>query len=115
MGPFQNKGDFRKSKDAVGLEISVRNWITFGHMAPASSEKVLFFDIFDVEFEIAVYTCRSCFCAKSAPPGPPFNVEKGAPPGPPFNVEKCCRVPAAPPASAPKLSELNIDRGSGGE
>ena len=103
MGPFQNKGDFRKSKDALGREISVRNCTTFGHMAPAASEKNVIFDNFYVEVGIAVSTCRCCFCAKSAPPGPPFN------------VEKCCRVPAAPPASAPKLSELNIDRGSGGE
>ena len=68
MGPFQNKGDFRKSKDALGREISVRNCTTFGHMAPAASEKNVIFDNFYVEVGIAVYTCRCCFCAKSAPP-----------------------------------------------
>ena len=115
MGPFQNKGDFRKSKDALGREISVRNCTTFGHMAPAASEKNVIFDNFYVEVGIAVYTCRCCFCAKSAPPDPHSMLKRVPPPGPPFNVEKCCRVPAAPPASAPKLSELNIDRGSGGE
>ena len=68
MGPFQNKGDFRKSKDALGREISVRNCTTFGHMAPAASEKNVIFDNFYVEVGIAVSTCRCCFCAKSAPP-----------------------------------------------
>ena len=114
MGPFQNKGDFRKSKDALGRKISVRNCTAFGHMAPAASEKSVIFDNFYVEVGIAVSTCRCCFCAKSAPPDP-HSMLKKVPPGPPFNVEKGCRVPAAPPASAPKLSELNIDRGSGGE
>tara|TARA_B100001175_G_scaffold211191_1_gene179379 strand:+ start:768 stop:926 length:159 start_codon:yes stop_codon:yes gene_type:complete len=45
MGPFQNKGDFRKSKDAPSLEISVQNWITFGHMAQAACEKCIFLNI----------------------------------------------------------------------
>ena len=44
MGPFQNKGDFRYSKDAPSLEISVRNWITFGHMAQGACEKYIFLD-----------------------------------------------------------------------
>ena len=46
MGPFQNKGDFRYSKDALSLEIIVRNCTAFGHMAPAASEKILFLIIF---------------------------------------------------------------------
>ena len=44
MGPFQNKGDFRYSKDAPSLEISVQNWITFGHMAQGACEKYIFLD-----------------------------------------------------------------------
>ena len=49
MGPFQNKGDFRKSKDSLGRKISVRNCTAFGHMAPAASEKSVIFDNFYVE------------------------------------------------------------------
>ena len=100
MGPFQNKGDFRYSKDAESLEISVRNCTAFGHMAPAASEKSVIFDNFYVEVGIAVSTCRCCFCAKSAPPDPHSMLKRVPPPGPPFNVEKCCRVPAAPPATS---------------
>ena len=104
LGPFQNKGDFRKSKDALGREISVRNCTTFGHMAPAASEKNVIFDNFYVEVGIAVYTCRCCFCAKSAPPDPHSMLKRVPPPDPHSmlkSVAECPRLPRQALRSCP--------------